>query len=162
VGIQFQKGDILRLAISIAVAWSPGAIGSLLFATGDDSWYQQLDKPWFNPPSWIFGPVWSVLYIATGVALFLVWRNGERTSAWYRLMAVFIAQLVFNGLWTPAFFGLESPIAGLIVIVPLWGLILATIVLAWPFSRVASGLLLPYLLWVSFAAMLNFSIWMLN
>jgi translocator protein len=77
-------------------------------------------------------------------------------------MAVFIAQLVFNGLWTPAFFGLESPIAGIIVIVPLWGLILATIVLAWPFSRVASGLLLPYLLWVSFAAMLNFSIWMLN
>jgi translocator protein len=96
------------------------------------------------------------------VALFLVWRHGGPTSRWYQLMVVFVAQLILNGLWTPAFFGLESPIAGLIVIVPLSLLILATIILAWPFSRVASLLLFPYLLWVSFATVLNFSIWMLN
>jgi translocator protein len=159
---RFEKADILRLLVCIALAWSPGAIGSLLFATGDDSWYQQLDKPWFNPPNWVFGPVWSVLYIATGVALFLIWRHGNRMSAWYRLIVVFAVQLVLNGLWTPAFFGLESPLAGLIVIVPLWALILTTIVLAWPFSRLASALLVPYLLWVSFATVLNFSIWTLN
>jgi translocator protein len=154
--------DFVKLIVAIAVAWTPGFLGSVLFATGEDSWYQQLDKPWFNPPNWLFGPVWSVLYIGIGISLYLVWTRGDRSSAWYWLMIVFGIQLVLNGLWTPAFFGLESPLAGLIVIIPMLISIAATIWLARPFSGVAALLLVPYLLWVGFATVLNFSIWQLN
>jgi translocator protein len=154
--------NTFTLIICIALAWSPGFIGSILFATGDDSWYQQLEKPWFNPPNWIFGPVWSILYIGIGISLYLVWTRGDQSPAWYRLMVVFGVQLILNGLWTPAFFGLESPVAGLVVIIPMLISIAATIWLAKPFSGSAAFLLVPYLLWVSFATLLNFSIWQLN
>lgn len=157
-----QVKNIPTLIICIAIAWSPGFFGSILFATGDDSWYQQLEKPWFNPPNWIFGPVWSILYIGIGISLYLVWTRGDRSPAWYRLMAVFAVQLVLNGLWTPAFFGLESPVAGLVVIFPMLISIAVTIWLARPVSGLAALLLVPYLLWVSFAMILNFSIWQLN
>ncbi len=159
---QSEFRNALTLLIAIAIAWSPGFIGAMLFATGDDSWYQQLDKPWFNPPNWVFGPVWSILYIGIGVSLYLVWTRGERTPEWNRLMVVFAIQLVLNGLWTPAFFGLESPVAGLVVIIPMMISIAVTIWLARPFSGVAALLLVPYLLWVSFATLLNGAIWQLN
>ena len=130
--------------------------------SGLDGWYRELEKPAFNPPDWVFGPVWTVLYILMGIALYLIWTKGTRTRRWHWLMIVFFAQLAFNTGWSFAFFGLESPLAGLVVILPLWGLILATILLARPVSGVASILLLPYLAWVSFAAVLNASIWYLN
>ncbi|TVR70233.1 MAG: tryptophan-rich sensory protein [Sphaerobacteraceae bacterium] len=160
-----QQSDLrnaLTLLIAIAIAWSPGFLGAIFFATGDDSWYQQLDKPWFNPPNWVFGPVWSILYIGIGVSLYLVWTRGERAPEWNRLMVVFAIMLVLNGLWTPAFFGLESPVAGLVVIIPMLISIAATIWLARPFSGVAALLLVPYFLWVSFATVLNAAIWQLN
>lgn len=159
---QKRLRSIIALSAAILIAWSPGFLGAILFATGEDSWYQQLDKPWFNPPNWIFGPVWSILYIGIGISLYLVWSRGVRSPAWYRLMTVFGVQLVLNGLWTPAFFGLESPVAGLIVIIPMLVSIAATIWLAKPYSGWAALLLVPYLMWVSFATLLNFSIWQLN
>jgi translocator protein len=152
----------LKLGIAIGICLLPGLIGTPFTETGPGSWYQQLDKPWFNPPGWVFGPVWSILFVANGIALYLVWTRGESSRRWYILISVFVAQLVLNALWTPAFFGLESPVAGLVVIVPLGILIAATIILAWPVSAAASLLLVPYLIWVSFATVLNFTIWQLN
>jgi translocator protein len=157
-----DRSNALKLILAIAICWAPGLLGSVLFATGDDNWYQQLDKPFFNPPSWLFGPVWSVLYIFMGVSLYLIWIRGERARHWYALIVVFFIQLMLNGFWTPAFFGMESPLAGLTVIVPLWFMIVATIWLARNFSLPASLLLVPYLLWVSFAMVLNALIWYLN
>jgi translocator protein len=104
----------------------------------------------------------SVLYIFMGVSLYLIWIRGERARHWYALIVVFFIQLMLNGFWTPAFFGMESPLAGLTVIVPLWFMIVATIWLARNFSLPASLLLVPYLLWVSFAMVLNALIWYLN
>jgi translocator protein len=157
-----RRADMMRVVLAIGICWTPGLLGSLLFATGDDSWYQQIDKPGFNPPSWVFGPVWSVLYIAMGISLYLIWTRGDRSRHWYWLIGVFATQLVLNGLWTPAFFGLESPEIGLMVIVPLWGFIIATILLTRRYSNLAALILVPYLLWVTFATLLNFSIWQLN
>ena len=157
-----RKEIVIRLAVAIAVCWIPVLAGSVFTSSAVDSWYRELEKPWFNPPSWVFGPVWSVLYLGMGIALYLIWTHGDRSARWRGLMAVFVLQLALNGAWSLAFFGMESPIAGLIVIMPLLTLILVTIVLAWPFSRIASLLLAPYFLWVSFATLLNYAIWQLN
>jgi translocator protein len=152
----------LKLGIAIGICLLPGLIGNLFTETDAGSWYQQLEKPWLNPPGWVFGPVWGVLYVAMGVALYLIWTSGDRSARWYALIVVFGVQLILNGAWSFAFFGLESPIAGLVVIMSLLLLIVVTIILARPISGVASLILVPYLFWVSFATVLNFSIWQLN
>jgi translocator protein len=134
-----------------------GAFGSQ-FQPG--AWYAALEKPSWNPPSWVFGPVWTGLYLLMGLAAWLVWdryRSAARTA-----LAVFVLQIVFNGLWSYLFFGLQSPALAFAGIVVLWVLIVATLVLFWRARTVAGVLLLPYLAWVSFAAALNFSIWQLN
>jgi translocator protein len=134
-----------------------GAFGSR-FQPG--AWYAALDKPSWNPPSWVFGPVWTVLYIMMGVAAWLVWdryRGAARVA-----LAVFVVQVVFNGLWSYLFFGLQSPALAFAGIVILWSLIVTTLMLFWRARTVAGVLLLPYLAWVSFAAVLNFTIWQLN
>ncbi len=154
--------ELLKLVTAVVICWTPGIAGSLLVSTGEGSWYQQIDKPWFNPPGWVFGPVWSVLYIGMGISLYLVWTRGDRSRHWYWLIGVFAAQLILNGLWTPAFFGLEAPETGLAVIIPLWGMIVATILLARRYSSPAALILVPYLMWVTFATVLNVSIWQLN
>jgi translocator protein len=134
-----------------------GAFGSQ-FQPG--AWYAALDKPSWNPPSWVFGPVWTVLYIMMGVAAWLVWDRYR--SAARAALAVFVVQVVFNGLWSYLFFGLQSPALAFAGIVILWSLIVTTLVLFWRARTVAGVLLLPYLAWVSFAAVLNFAIWQLN
>jgi translocator protein len=134
-----------------------GAFGSQ-FQPG--AWYAALEKPSWNPPSWVFGPVWTVLYIMMGVAAWLVWDRYR--SAARAALAVFVVQVVFNGLWSYLFFGLQSPALAFAGIVILWSLIVTTLVLFWRARTVAGVLLLPYLAWVSFAAVLNFTIWQLN
>ena len=131
-----------------------------LFVTAQSSWYGALIKPAINPPDWIFGPVWTVLYILMGIALFLVIESESS----YRAMALklFWVQLVLNVTWTFMFFGFESPLLGLINIVALWILIIATIFYFFAISKTAGWLLVPYIVWVSFAMFLNFSIWSLN
>jgi translocator protein len=162
LGDHFQLRNLGGLALAIIISYLPGLIGTVFTDTGDDSWYEQLEKPWFNPPGWVFGPVWSVLYIGMGVALYLIWRNRDRSAHWYALMAVFAVQLVLNGAWSLVFFGMETTLGGLIVIVPLWFTILVTILMTRRYSGIAALILIPYLLWVSFATVLNFELWRLN
>lgn len=154
--------DIAKLAISIGVSQMAGVIGSLFTARTVSSWYLTLRKPGWTPPSGVFAPVWISLYLLMGIAAFLVWRKGLGHEGVRTALALFVLQLVLNTLWSAAFFGATSPLAGLIVIIALWIAILATIVC---FLRVSTGaglLLIPYISWVSFAAALNWSIFALN
>ena len=154
--------DAIRLAGSILVCLLAGLIGSFATRAKIPGWYAGLEKPSFNPPAWLFGPVWTALYILMGIALFLVWRKGLAARGVKAALIVFLVQLVLNVLWSFAFFGAESPLAGLVVIIALWATIAATIAAFAPLSRVAAVLLVPYVLWVSFAAILNASIYFLN
>lgn len=152
--------NTLKLIISIILPQLIGGVGALVTISSVGSWYQTIDKPFFTPPSWVFGPAWTTLYLLMGIALFLIWKSdhpSKKTALW-----VFGIQLVLNGIWSPAFFGLESPILGLVVIVPLWILIVVCIKVFFPIHKTASYLMVPYLLWVSFATALNAGIWYLN
>lgn len=126
------------------------------------TWYQTLQKPPFSPPNWIFGPVWTILYFLMGVAAYLVWIKGLEKRAVKTALSIFIAQLVFNFFWSILFFGLHSPLLALIDILILWILILITIIKFHKISKIASYLLIPYILWVTFATILNLSIVLLN
>lgn len=150
----------LKLLISIILPQIAGGLGALVTISSVGSWYQTIEKPSFNPPSWIFGPTWTLLYIMMGVSLYLIWKSNhpfKKKALW-----LFGIQLFLNAIWSPVFFGLESPILGLIVIIPLWVMILVCIRAFFPIDKWASYLLIPYLLWVSFATVLNASIWYLN
>jgi translocator protein len=135
------------------------AAGGALFMPGE--WYAALNKPAWNPPDWIFGPVWTALYTMMAVAAWLVWRRGGFAGQG-RPLGLFLAQLALNALWTPLFFGLRQPGVAFAEILLLWVAILATLLAFWPVSRAAAWLLAPYLAWVSFAAVLNGTLWRLN
>jgi translocator protein len=152
----------LYLVVAIAVSFLPGAVGSLFTAPAIPVWYAGLVKPAFNPPNWVFGPVWTTLYVLMGIALFLVLKDGSATRRGKTAAGVFAVQLFLNGLWSYIFFGLELPGWAFVEIVALWVSILACLVLFARISRAAGLLLAPYLLWVTFAAMLNGAIWRLN
>jgi len=154
--------DIPKLIISIVACLAAGAIGSIFTMAAIPTWYVTLQKPPFAPPNWLFAPVWTVLYVLMGVAAFLVWRKGLENRQVKIALIVFLLQLVFNALWSIVFFGLQSPLYGLIIISVLLVAILATVIIFFKMSRIASVLMWPYLLWVIFAAILNGSIWMLN
>jgi len=154
--------DIIKLVVSVVVCLAAGAIGSVFTRSAIPTWYATLVKPPFNPPNWLFAPVWTLLYILMGVSAFLVWRKGLENRQVRAALIIFLVQLILNTLWSVVFFGLESPLYGLIVIVILWAAILITVIMFFRISRLASILLWPYLAWVSFAAILNGSIWMLN
>ncbi|MCJ7653801.1 MAG: tryptophan-rich sensory protein [Dehalococcoidia bacterium] len=154
--------DIWKLVVSIIACLAAGAVGSIFTRQAIPTWYATLEKPAFNPPNWLFAPVWTLLYIMMGVAAFLVWRKGLDNRQVRVALIVFLVQLVLNALWSVAFFGLESPLYGLIVIATLWVAILFTVLKFYRISLAASVLMWPYLLWVSFAAVLNSSIWLLN
>jgi len=124
-------------------------------------WYAQLRKPAWNPPNWIFGPVWTALYTMMATAAWLVWRRGGLPGQRVPL-ALFVAQLLLNAAWTPLFFGLRAPGLAFAGILLLWLAILATILAFWRAHRPAAALLAPYLAWVTFAAVLNHTLWRLN
>jgi len=156
-GLQFAQ-----LIIGIAICLLAGFIGSLFTRPAIPGWYATLNKPSFTPPSSVFGPVWTCLYLLMGIALFLVWR-AEKNTPWRKgAVAVFALQLALNTLWSILFFGLRSPLAGLADIICLWAAIMVTILLFSRISKLAAVLLVPYLLWVGFAAVLNASIHLLN
>jgi benzodiazapine receptor len=142
----------------LVLTFAAAGLGSLLTGDPASGWYASLQKPSFNPPNWIFAPVWSALYGAMAVAAWLVYRRAGmvRAHAW------FFAQLVLNVLWSGLFFALQRPLAAFVDIVALWALVLTTAIMFARHSRVAAWLFAPYLAWVSFAALLNFSIWRLN
>ena len=150
--------NALGLVGWIVVSFSTGTMG-VLFPPGD--WYASLSKPDWNPPSWLFGPVWATLYTMMGISAWLVWRSGGFRSQ--RLpLSFFLFQLILNAAWTPLFFGLHWQGLAFVEILLLWGGIFITIVAFRDVNRVAAWLLLPYLFWVGFAAILNFKLWQLN
>jgi translocator protein len=150
-----------RLVVSIVVAQLAGFLGSLFTFTSDGSWYSSIIKPSFNPPNSVFGPVWTTLYLLMGISLYLVW---ECKKSKYRKVGLylFFTQLVLNTLWSILFFGLNNPGLAFFEIIILWFAILFNIIYFYKVKKVASYLLIPYLLWVSFAAVLNCSIMILN
>ncbi len=153
--------NIYKLIISLAIPLLVGYLGSLFTSTSVNSWYLTLKKPSFNPPNWIFAPVWTSLFILIGLSFYLIWRKGyskERRAAFF----IYFIQLSFNLLWSFFFFGLKSPFLGLLDIVVLLIFILINIYLFYKISKASAYLLLPYLLWVSFASILNFYIFVLN
>ncbi|MEJ2306479.1 MAG: tryptophan-rich sensory protein [candidate division WOR-3 bacterium] len=155
-------GEVLILFSSIIICQLAGIIGSIFTTPAIPTWYANINKPTFRPPNWVFAPVWTTLFLLMGIALFLIWRKGLNEKDIKIAIAVFAFQLVLNTLWSFLFFGLESPFAAFIEIIFLWVAILASIILFFRISRLAGALLIPYILWVSFASILNFSIWRLN
>ena len=151
----------LKLFISLLIPQIAGGLGAFFTLSSVQSWYLTLNKPSWNPPSWLFGPVWTALYIMMGVAFYLVWRNPP-SAARKKALSAFLVQFALNCAWTPVFFSLHMTGAALVVIVLMWLAILRTIFLFAPFSKTASWLLVPYISWVSFATLLNAAIWWLN
>jgi translocator protein len=155
--------SVIRLMVACAVSLSAGVIGSLAGAGGESmAWYSTLEKPPFTPPDWVFGPVWTLLYLLMGVAAFLVWQKGLDRGTVRVALIWFLVQLVLNALWSPAFFGLQRIDLALVIIVLLWAAVVVTTYYFLRVSRPAGLLLIPYLSWVSFATILNMSIWWLN
>lgn len=153
--------NILKLVISILIPLIIGFSGSFFTSSSVDFWFTTINKPSFNPPDWIFAPVWTTLYILIGLSFYLIWKKnfGEIRK---KVIAVFSLQLLFNLLWSVFFFGLRSPLLGLIDIIILLVFIIANTIIFYKISMTAGYLLIPYLLWVSFASILNFSIFLLN
>ena len=155
---EIRVGNWLALTGWLAGCFAASALGAF-FMPGD--WYAQLNKPSWNPPSWIFGPVWTLLYVMMGVAAWQVWKRGGFASQ-RRPLGLFLLQLALNAAWTPLFFGLRQPGIAFAEIVLLWVTLLATIISFHRVHKQAAGLLLPYLAWVTFASALNFTLWRLN
>ncbi|MFB6166894.1 MAG: TspO/MBR family protein [Candidatus Nanohaloarchaea archaeon] len=156
--MEYGRRELFLLAGSLAVAFLAASLGGFFTAGSVSTWYPGLAKPWFTPPNWVFGPVWTVLYAMMGASLFLVVRESlER-----RPLAAFGTQLALNVAWSAAFFGLKSPALGLAVIALLLGAILWTVREFYRVSRASAYLLIPYLFWVVFAAFLNLAIYLMN
>jgi benzodiazapine receptor len=154
--------NVFKLLVSIVICQAAGVIGSFFTTPSIPAWYAGIEKPSFTPPNSVFGPVWITLFLLMGIALFLVWREGLGDRRIRTAFIVFMVQLALNISWSIAFFGLRSPLAGLVVIVILWAAILATIFSFFGISKTAGALLIPYILWVSYAAVLNGAIYVLN
>ncbi|MCJ7443678.1 MAG: tryptophan-rich sensory protein [Methanotrichaceae archaeon] len=157
-----ERNELFHLVLCIVICQMAGIIGSIFTASSVASWYLTLVKPSFTPPGSYIGLIWIVLFTLMGISLFLIWRETSGNPAARIALYFFAAQLIVNVLWNVAFFGLQSPISGLAVIAVLWILILITIIKFWPINKTAALLLIPYIAWVSVAAYLNYSFWILN
>src|SRR3989338_453296 len=167
--------NFFKLVTSIVISEMAGVIGALFTSPSIAGWYAGIVKPALNPPAWVFRPVWTTLFALMGIAAFLIWREYDgltlseveglaiqRKKQIKIALGIFLGQLVLNTLWSIIFFGLHSPGGALIEIVFLWFAILATIIAFAKISKLAAWLLLPYILWVSFAMYLNYALWALN
>jgi len=159
--VPIQYRSWLVLALFILVCLGVGAIGSAFTATAVDVWYPTLRKPSWTPPSAVFVPVWTLLYILMAIAAWLVWRCRDITDT-ANALYLFTAQLAFNLAWSAFFFGLRSPGAALVEIMLLWGLVLVTLISFWRIRPLAGVLLVPYLLWISYAVFCLKKIWRMN
>ena len=157
-----RVNNFFKLVIAIAVSETAGIIGSFFTISAIPTWYAGLVKPALNPPAWVFGPAWTTLYALMGIAAFLVWKNGWERKDVRAALGIFSIQLFLNATWSIIFFGLKNPGWALVDIAALWLAIVWTMLVFYKISKPAAYLLMPYLLWVSFAAYLNYSIWMLN
>jgi benzodiazapine receptor len=157
-----KRADIARLVGVIVACEGAGGIGAIFTTPAIPTWYAALEKPGFTPPNAVFSPVWITLYLLMAISVFLIWRQGLKAEGVRPAFIVFWVQLVLNVLWSVVFFGLKSPLGGVIVILLLWFAILFAIVRFFPISRLAAWLLIPYIVWVSIAASLNIGVWLLN
>ena len=161
-----RNRPVASLVVAVVAVELVGASGAIFTAQGLDPWYASLHKPALAPPNWVFGPVWTALFALMGTAVWLVWRRLGSSSTEHRratrAIGVFVVHFAFNLLWSAAFFGGRSILLGLVVIIVLWLLIVVTILAFDRVDRRAALLLLPYLGWVSFAAFLNYRLWVLN
>lgn len=157
-----MEKNIGKLIIGVVFCLTAGLIASLATRSSILTWYPSLQKPSFTPPDWLFAPVWILLYIMMGISVSLVWMRGWRKQSVRTAMILFVIQLFFNAMWSIAFFGLRSPLLGLIDITILFVSLSITIFYFFRLSSWAASLLIPYLLWVSFAAILNYTIFILN
>lgn len=156
---------LIKILFSVFIAQLAGIIGSFFTVSKIPTWYATLAKPSFNPPNWLFGPVWTTLYTLMGISAYLVWekRNDKKFAKLAKNALVFYGfQLVLNALWSIVFFGFEALGAAIIVIGFLWAMIFLTIIYSYKVSKLAAFLLIPYLLWVSFASVLNIALYLLN
>jgi len=157
-----KKFQIQKLLISLVWPFIAGGIGALFTTPSINNWYMSLSKPPFNPPNWIFQPVWTVIYILLGLSFFIIWTHKGESKFKKKAIRLFITQLILNSLWSIIFFGLKSPILAGLEIIYLWIVIFLTIKYFYKISKTAAYLLIPYIAWVTFAAFLNFSIVLLN
>ncbi len=159
-----KVSNFFKLVIAIVVSELAGVIGSVFTISAIPTWYAGLVKPALNPPAWVFGPAWTTLYALMGISLFLIWKSDPSVAPKERRRGgiLFFVQLFLNAAWSIIFFGLQSPGLALVDIALLWFAIVWTIVMFYKISKQAAYLLVPYLLWVSFAMYLNYAIWTLN
>lgn len=157
-----SKTKIFKFLLAILICQAAGLVGFIFTRPAISSWYMGIEKPSFNPPNWIFAPVWTLLFLLMGISLYLVWKKGWQEKIVRSAIFVFSAQLILNIVWSLLFFGLKSPFFAFVEIIILWLAIFLTIIKFNKVSSTAGLLLLPYIIWVSFAAFLNFFIWRLN
>jgi tryptophan-rich sensory protein len=154
--------DFIKLLTAVISCELVGILGAIFTTQSIPTWYAQLNKPPFSPPNWLFGPVWTLLYLLMGISFYLIWKQESKKKSRKQAIQLFLIQLGMNFVWSPIFFGLRDPLFGLVIIVSMWWFIVATIRAFFPLSKTAAYLLIPYILWVSFATILNAAIVVLN
>ncbi|HSE29726.1 MAG TPA: TspO/MBR family protein [Candidatus Saccharimonadales bacterium] len=152
---------LTKFVASVLITFSAAAIGSVATSANIPTWYATLAKPFFSPPNWLFAPVWTILYLLMGLSLYLVWTAPYKKPKKLAFI-IFGFQLALNVLWSLVFFGLQAPWAGVVVIILLLAAIIGNIYVFWPISKSAAYMLFPYVLWVSFATLLNIAVALLN
>ena len=160
--MHLKRLDKVKLVLSILLPQLVGIVSGLASVGGTREWYDTLVKPSFTPPTWVFGPAWTLLYFMMGIALYLVWRKGLSESGAKSALVFFLVQMALNGFWSPLFFGMQAPGLALIDIILLWCAVVVTIYLFFRQNKIAGMLLIPYWAWVTFATLLNYSFWQLN
>lgn len=158
----FDTKEIIRLIVSIVIVFLAGAVGTVSTLKEITTWYTSLVKPSWTPPNWAFGPVWTTLYVLIGISLYLVWREGLNRKDVRIALVVFAVQLILNMVWSLVFFGTHNIFGGLVLVILLWISILANIIVFYRISRPAGVILIPYLIWVTIASYLNYSVFVLN
>ncbi|GAA4328152.1 TspO/MBR family protein [Flaviaesturariibacter amylovorans] len=151
-----------KLLISLVVPQAVAAAGAYFTVTGTGSWYQEIRRPSWNPPNWVFGPVWTLLYVLMGISLFLVWKNARNTSLKRTGILLWSVQLFFNFCWSLLFFRAHMIGTALVDLALLWLFLLLTIYVFSRMQKTAAWLLLPYIAWVTFAGFLNYAIYLMN
>jgi len=150
----------MKLIFSLLLPQLAGAIGAIFTIKAIPTWYAFLNKPSFSPPNWLFGPTWLTLYLLMGIAVYLNWIKKNKQAKFN--VRLFFIHLFFNFIWTPVFFGLHNLFLALIIIIVIWIMIILMIKNFWKVNKISSLLLIPYLIWVTFASLLNYFIWRLN
>jgi translocator protein len=154
--------NFLKISVSILICFAAAGLGSLFTTPAIPTWYAALNKPPFSPPNYLFGPVWTLLYILMGISLYIIWNKGFKNKKVKDAITLFGIQLFLNAIWSPVFFGAQNLLLAFAIIVAMWIYIVKTIKAFAKIDKMASYLLYPYLAWVSFASILNFSVWFLN